>query len=877
MRYLFNAAFFVCLLFQSFASNATTFTVTNTGDNTGVDPVVGAGTGTLRQAIVDANANPGTDNIVFNIPGGGVKTISLSALLPVVTGSTVIDGYTQPTAVQGAIGARIITIAIDAGSFTGRDGLIRFASGANASSLSGFSIYNTGTSTEAVQIEPGCSDVHIWGNYIGILANGSSPAATTDYNGDDGVLIGSNTANSGTFSNITIGANGDGINDSNEGNVIANSADGTSGGDGIQLGTTSGNYTWTNIRVSGNYIGIAADGITAAPNGLPVAGTTQPNGQDGIFAIRVTNLLVGSDGNGTSDVFERNIISGNSGNGVDINNSGNVSIAGNYIGTDKTGRIAIPNGIKSTTANPFCGILVVGTGVSTSGIVIGFDDARHNALNAGSTKNIVSGNQGVGIQFYMVSGTSNKISGNYIGVDVTGNTALGNGRVNISHPSTVVHSAGIDMNATGNLLVGTNANGDEDIYEGNVISGNIDSRGVYIRNTSPSNVIAGNYIGVGADGITAVGNDFAGIHIDASQSNRIGSNDDGVNDATEANIIANNAKTVNTFSPSSDGIRITGNSIQNRISRNVFYSNKSTPIDLANDGVSLNDGIINGAQPNSLLDYPVITGYSLSGTTMNVQGYVSTCGGSETMPGATINGVKIIQFYKVADDGDQNAAVTNGACNRVTGHGEGMEYLGSITGVVNSFSASFILVPGASFSGSDKITAIAIDANGNTSEFGVTTVNNALSATFGDVTVLMINGQLRVNWTTIDENNNSHFDIEISTDGKSFTKAGQVKSLSLNGHSSTPLEYEFTTYLSRTSLGWGGGLVLLAGVSLGFIRRRKYLFTALVVACLALSNTGCSKDKNVGLNNENSFFVRIVQVDHDGTKTYSKVVRAILP
>ena len=37
--------------------SAATFTVTNTGDNGGVNPAPGAGTGTLRQAIVDANAN----------------------------------------------------------------------------------------------------------------------------------------------------------------------------------------------------------------------------------------------------------------------------------------------------------------------------------------------------------------------------------------------------------------------------------------------------------------------------------------------------------------------------------------------------------------------------------------------------------------------------------------------------------------------------------------------------------------------------------------------------------------------------------------------------------------------------------------------------
>src|SRR5947207_15931209 len=45
---------------------ACTFTVTNTNDS---------GAGSLRQAILDANANLGTDSICFSVPGGGVQTI----------------------------------------------------------------------------------------------------------------------------------------------------------------------------------------------------------------------------------------------------------------------------------------------------------------------------------------------------------------------------------------------------------------------------------------------------------------------------------------------------------------------------------------------------------------------------------------------------------------------------------------------------------------------------------------------------------------------------------------------------------------------------------------------------------------------------------
>ena len=52
---------------------AATFTVTNTSDG---------GPGSLHQAILDANANAGTDTIEFNIPGAGPHKIQpASALL----------------------------------------------------------------------------------------------------------------------------------------------------------------------------------------------------------------------------------------------------------------------------------------------------------------------------------------------------------------------------------------------------------------------------------------------------------------------------------------------------------------------------------------------------------------------------------------------------------------------------------------------------------------------------------------------------------------------------------------------------------------------------------------------------------------------------
>src|SRR6266404_113939 len=85
-----------------------TYLVTNTGDNGGVNPAPGDGTGTLRQAIVDANNNAGTNVIGFNIPGAGIHTIEPLTNLP-VTSAVTIDGTTQPGFAAG--GPRLIELS----------------------------------------------------------------------------------------------------------------------------------------------------------------------------------------------------------------------------------------------------------------------------------------------------------------------------------------------------------------------------------------------------------------------------------------------------------------------------------------------------------------------------------------------------------------------------------------------------------------------------------------------------------------------------------------------------------------------------------------------------------------------------------------------
>ena len=105
------------------------------------------------------------------------------------------------------------------------------------------------------------------------------------------------------------------------------------GDDGIEI------FNGTSNAVIGCYIGTNAAGTAAMGNGL-----TSGFGS-GVTTNGALNRI-GTDGNGTDDTRERNVISGNP-NGVSI--AGTLAtdnvVAGNYIGTDAQGLAAVPNRI----------------------------------------------------------------------------------------------------------------------------------------------------------------------------------------------------------------------------------------------------------------------------------------------------------------------------------------------------------------------------------------------------------------------------------------------------------------------------------------------------------------------------------------------------
>ena len=172
----------------------------------------------------------------------------------------------------------------------------------------------------------------VQGNYIGVDASGRRPLGN-GYGIDN---------SSGASFNV-YGTDGDGDLDEYEGNVIANHGYSTAGpGAAIYLGDGHHNI------VAGNFLGTDATGATAMGNMFGVA----LNGNDN---------RIGTNGDGTSDEFERNVISGND-FAISIAGGSNNVVAGNYVGVDVTGNtplangsgIAISNAVRSARGNQ-CG------------------------------------------------------------------------------------------------------------------------------------------------------------------------------------------------------------------------------------------------------------------------------------------------------------------------------------------------------------------------------------------------------------------------------------------------------------------------------------------------------------------------------------------
>lgn len=815
------------------------FLVTNTHDS---------GDGSLRQAILDANATAGPDVIRFAIPGSGVQTITPMSALPALTDTTFLDGWSQGGA--GYTGSPLIELD---GSAAGQaQGLIVVAPDTTVRGLvinrfAASGIYVAST-----------SGTWIYGYYIGL-----DPTGTDSYLGNaTGVSF-------FAVSHATVGSNADGVNDLLERNVI-------SGGYQYPVGGLSVIQS-DDITVRGNYFGTDASGtqvISTVSTEFPTG-----NGASSIFGLNSSDLIIidnlvsgganagillfndarpviqgnriGTNAAGTAALgFARtagiwmdfgthdaliggtapgagNLISGNFW-GVVAYDAPNTTIQGNFIGTDITGTYAIPNQLDGVVVGhaasvnvliggtaPGAGNLISGNGVGigvaeTNGPVwiegnyVGTDITGRYAIGNGhgvyvratsnvtvggsspAARNLISGNANSGIAF--ANGSGNLAAGNYVGTEKTGTTALANGTgvaLFGSQSDAVIDNLisgngviGVFMSNVANNVfrgnrIGTNAagtaavpnvgwgvfgygNNTDNLFDGNLISGNTGVGFEIAQPTDQRNVLQGNYIGNDITGTVALGNGSAGVRLYQAPDNTvvgnvISSNGGdgiaiGIGTAT-GNVIQGNAigtDASGTFDLGNDGSGIyiligasdntiggiaasEGNRIafnrgagvlvdsgtNNSLRGNAIYGNGGLGIELGVNllpGVTPNDAGDGDDGPNRLQNFPVIT-LSEAGLTTHVAGSLSS----------TPNTTFMLDFYAnpVADP---------------SGFGEGRRYLGTVTVTTDAGGdAGFdAYLAGASLDG-EFITATATDPVGNTSEFSglAVAVNQAPTAHAG--------------------------------------------------------------------------------------------------------------------------------------------------
>ncbi len=162
------------------------------------------------------------------------------------------------------------------------------------------------------------------------------------------------------------------------------------------------------------------------------------------------------------------------------------------------------------------------------------------------------------------------------------------------------------------------------------------------------------------------------------------------------------------------------------------------------------------------------------------------------------------------------------------------------------------------------------------SGFWVKTTSRPLPVTFGSIAARIQGGSLWVDFTSEKETNNHHYEIEASTDGKTFKKIGELCSQAPNGNSDTAISYTFKTAVSGI-MGAAGiaGVVLLALVVGAGSRRRRLLPAAIVVISLWGAAACVKHSREPVAHHSPKIWVRIAQVDKDGTKEYSKIVQAV--
>jgi len=418
--------------------------------------------------------------------------------------------------------------------------------------------------------------------------------------------------------------------------------DGTNAGNTDGLIVTAGSNVIRGLSI----INFERSGIVLLNNGgnilesnyLGVDSTGASFGNvDGISLVDSPNNTIGG-----LVQSKRNIISGNSADGIEIKgptSSGN-KIIGNYIGTDSTGSL--------DRGNNFNGISIV--------------DAPNNFVGGitSTERNILSGNDGIGIFVKGVSSTGNKIQGNYIGTNFDGTTAL---------PNT---DSGVHVDNAPNTAIGTST-----ANSGNLISGNTNHGVEIVGSGSTGTKLLRNYIGTNVTGNGDLGNIENGVVVTASTLISVG---DIV--SNNKNIISGNDK---------NGILITDQSSNNSILSNYIGTDLTGLKKIQNT----ENGIQIFKSPSNIVDQNLISGNlkngiliknSLSQNNLIKGNLIGTNATGVGDIGNTLNGIEIVDSPSnvVGDLTGLTTGSCTGSCNVISGNDQDGVLISGSSSIKNS-------------------------------------------------------------------------------------------------------------------------------------------------------------------------------------------------
>ncbi|MGA7499297.1 MAG: Calx-beta domain-containing protein [Isosphaeraceae bacterium] len=700
-----------------------TYVVTNTGDNGGIDPNVGAGTGTLRQAIVDSNASTQpTSDIVFAIPASTVPnldvpvpgfnpatqdwTITLSSPLPTIKRPVTIDGYSQgefpiPFVYPqggGAIQTLEITGNPTGGSFTlttstplpvGTTAPIPYNAtsnqvgaalqdivGAGNVIVSGGVVANTilitfggiftGESISRLIVTSNLTggtnpSVVILSTPVEITSTPNTVTAIDGNNAEARVIIDGSQINTTAFPDPA-GFMLEALHSTLSGLVI----------DGFGVGVSVPNPSYVGDLIQGNFIGkyleYPVDPNTGAPLPSPDNVELVGIGNTQGVVLNSNNTTVGG-----THPQEDNVISGNVQQGVLIQPSatGNL-VEGNQIG------IVGPssNGRYFQAGNGAEGILDYGSSNQIGGPVP-------------AAGNLISANLSHGIRISGPVATRTIVAANIIGLGPGGGYAFGTG-----NPGNGDYGDGVLIEgASDNQIGGPTASW------GNTISSNFGS-GVFITDLgsgasvarSIGNTVLNNMIGVTADGTAAKGNALDGVDVVSPtplQPNELSS----LTSQTvigPGNVISGNLQGVSISGPGpgAKGVVVRDNLIGTDITGTLDLGNAEAGVLIENATDAVIEGDANGSQVISGNNQGVVISGATSTRNLvegNLIGTDKT--GLYAIPNAQ-EGVAILGAF-----GNTIGGTTAAALNLISGNHWGV-WLGSLDGTTATPTATANLVEG---------------------------------------------------------------------------------------------------------------------------------------------------------------------------------------